>query len=222
MTSGSPPRTAAAPGGYPPTGRRCSYPRFSRDGTRIAWTSWRDGDPEVYTADTEGNAAGRLTYWGDARTRVTGWTGAGEVLAVSAAGQPESFLTWRMRSRSKAPQRAGCRSARSPTWPWNRRSRRCCTARMNTEPAFLEALPGRHPRPAVDQQRSRPSFTRVLAAWAASWPPRCCPGPAVLPVRPRGRPATSTRPRWTVSGQTGIPTTMACTCVNSPRPGVIV
>ena len=45
-------------------------------------------------ADAEGNDAGRLTYGSDARTRVTGWTGAGEVLAVSATGQPETYLTW--------------------------------------------------------------------------------------------------------------------------------
>ncbi len=65
-----------------------SYPRFSRDGTRIAWTSWRDGSPEVYLTDTEGGAAVRLTYWGDPQTRVTGWTAGGEILALSAAGQP--------------------------------------------------------------------------------------------------------------------------------------
>jgi tricorn protease len=66
-----------------------SYPRFSRDGARIAWTSWRDGNPEVYSADTYGSTtAGRLTWWGDPMTRVTGWTAAGEVLAVTAAGQP--------------------------------------------------------------------------------------------------------------------------------------
>ena len=69
-----------------------SYPRFSRDGARIAWTSWRDGNPEVHTADPDGNAAGRLTYLSDAGTRVTGWTRDGEVLAVSAAGQPASYL----------------------------------------------------------------------------------------------------------------------------------
>jgi tricorn protease len=40
-----------------------SHPRFSRDGARIAWTSWRDGDPEVYTAGTDGSTtAGRLTW----------------------------------------------------------------------------------------------------------------------------------------------------------------
>jgi tricorn protease len=65
-----------------------SFPRFSRDGSRVAWTSWRDGNPEVYAADPEGGDATRLTYWGDSQTRVTGWTAAGEVLAISSAGQP--------------------------------------------------------------------------------------------------------------------------------------
>src|SRR5690242_1335549 len=65
-----------------------SYPRFSRDGSQVAWTSWRDGSPEVYAAGTEGSAATRLTYWGDPATRVAGWTAAGEVLAVTAANQP--------------------------------------------------------------------------------------------------------------------------------------
>jgi tricorn protease len=65
-----------------------SYPRFSRDGSQVAWTSARDGSPEVYAADTGGTAVTRLTYWGDPATRVTGWTAAGEVLAVTAAGQP--------------------------------------------------------------------------------------------------------------------------------------
>jgi tricorn protease len=81
----------------PPTGGRAwrfssdnvpvSYPRFSRDGTRVAWTSWRDGAPEVYTADTEGSHATRRTYWGDPRTRVTGWSHDGEILVISAAAQ---------------------------------------------------------------------------------------------------------------------------------------
>ena len=65
-----------------------SYPRFSRDGTRVAWTSSRDGNPEVYCAEVDGSTAARLTYWGDPQTRVTGWTAAGEVLAVTAANQP--------------------------------------------------------------------------------------------------------------------------------------
>ena len=65
-----------------------SYPRFARDGSRMAWTSWRDGNPEVYSAEVDGSTAARLTYWGDPQTRVTGWTATGEVLAVTAANQP--------------------------------------------------------------------------------------------------------------------------------------
>ena len=65
-----------------------SYPRFARDGSKIAWTSWREGSPEVYCAEVDGSTAARLTYWGDPQTRVTGWTTAGEVLAITAANQP--------------------------------------------------------------------------------------------------------------------------------------
>ncbi|MEP7026242.1 MAG: peptidase S41, partial [Actinomycetota bacterium] len=36
----------------------------------------------------------RLTYWGDPQTRVTGWTPGGDVLAVSATGQPFAQLGW--------------------------------------------------------------------------------------------------------------------------------
>ncbi len=71
-----------------------SYPRFSRDGTSVAWTSWRDGGPEVYLADVGGSAATRLTHFSDDRTRVTGWTARGEVLAVSAVGEPKRHFTW--------------------------------------------------------------------------------------------------------------------------------
>ena len=75
-------------------GAQVSHPRFSREGTRIAWTSWRDGSPEVYVADPEGSAAARLTYWGDSRTRMVGWTSGGEVLAVTAAGQSGTQFSW--------------------------------------------------------------------------------------------------------------------------------
>jgi tricorn protease len=69
-------------------GAPVGYPRFSPDGTKIAWTSSRDSGPEVYLAGTDGGDPVRLSYWGDRATEVSGWTPAGEVLAVSAAGQP--------------------------------------------------------------------------------------------------------------------------------------
>jgi tricorn protease len=69
-------------------GAPVGYPRFSRDGSQVAWTSRRDGAPEVYTASIEaGGQPTRRTYWGDSHTRTTGWTTAGEVLVVTAAGQ---------------------------------------------------------------------------------------------------------------------------------------
>ena len=71
-----------------------SHPRIARDGTMIAWTSRRDGPPEVYLAGVDGGNQRRLTYWSDAQTRVCGWSPDGAVLAVTAARQPFSHFTW--------------------------------------------------------------------------------------------------------------------------------
>ncbi|HXW45734.1 MAG TPA: PDZ domain-containing protein, partial [Streptosporangiaceae bacterium] len=68
-----------------------SWPRLSGDGGLVAWTGVRDGCGEVYLAGVDGGASRRLTYWGEARTRVTGWDPGGEVLAVTSAGLPFSF-----------------------------------------------------------------------------------------------------------------------------------
>jgi len=70
-----------------------SHPRVSRDGTMIAWTSERDGPPEVRLAGLDGADARRLTYWGDPYTRTCGWTPDGQVLAVTAAAQPFRHFT---------------------------------------------------------------------------------------------------------------------------------
>jgi tricorn protease len=93
-------------------GAIAAYPRFSPDGTRLAWTSDRDGPPEVYLtgvrpaagtgparddATAPGGTAGtvtRLTWWADGATRTVGWTGDGQVLAISAADQPARHFTW--------------------------------------------------------------------------------------------------------------------------------
>ena len=59
---------AAADGGraWPLTvdGAGVSYPRFSPDGTRLAWTSACDGAPEVYLAGTDGGDPSRLDLLG--------------------------------------------------------------------------------------------------------------------------------------------------------------
>ncbi|HXP55961.1 MAG TPA: PDZ domain-containing protein, partial [Streptosporangiaceae bacterium] len=75
-------------------GTAVSYPRLSPDGRQVAWTTSRDQASEVYVSGVDGTGYRRLTWWGDDRTRVTGWNADGEVLAASAAGQPAGFLTW--------------------------------------------------------------------------------------------------------------------------------
>lgn len=71
-----------------------SLPRISPDGTTVAWTSTRDGAPEVHIAPVDGGPSRRLTHWGSRQTRVRGWTPEGRVLAISAQGQAGSRRTW--------------------------------------------------------------------------------------------------------------------------------
>lgn len=71
-----------------------NHPRISPDGTTLAWTSTRDGAPEVYTAPVDGGPSRRLTHWGSRRTQVRDWTPDGEVLAISAAGRHSTRHSW--------------------------------------------------------------------------------------------------------------------------------
>ncbi|WP_328538859.1 S41 family peptidase [Streptomyces sp. NBC_00344] len=74
--------------------RPVDHPRISPDGRWVAWTSTRDGAPEVHLAPADGGPSKRLTYWGDARTSVRGWTPEGEVLAISTYGQASLRRSW--------------------------------------------------------------------------------------------------------------------------------
>ncbi|MFD8597446.1 PDZ domain-containing protein [Kitasatospora sp. NPDC059646] len=68
--------------------------RFSPDGRTLAWTSGRDGAPEVHVVPVAGGQARRLTYWGSPYTAVVGWTGDGRPIAISTAGQETIRRTW--------------------------------------------------------------------------------------------------------------------------------
>ncbi|MFJ8310566.1 MULTISPECIES: S41 family peptidase [unclassified Streptomyces] len=73
---------------------KIGHPRFSPDGSQIAYTTWRSLDPEIHLAPVTGGAARRLGYWGSSDTRVCGWTPDGHILAVSSHGQPFSYFSW--------------------------------------------------------------------------------------------------------------------------------
>ncbi|MFB6557116.1 peptidase S41, partial [Streptomyces sp. NPDC056405] len=78
---------------------RVGHPRFSPDGTQIAFTTWRSLDPEIHLVPVAGGPARRLTYWGSTDARVCGWTppdhdGQAQILAVSSHGQPFSYYSW--------------------------------------------------------------------------------------------------------------------------------
>ncbi|MET8883021.1 S41 family peptidase [Streptomyces rubiginosohelvolus] len=77
---------------------RVSHPRFSPDGTSIAYTTWRTLDPEIHLAPVDGGPARRLTYWGSTDARVCGWSPdpgeACQILAVSSHNQPFSYFSW--------------------------------------------------------------------------------------------------------------------------------
>ena len=69
-------------------------PRLSATASLIAWTSWRDGLPEIYLASTDGGGAARVSYWSNSATRLRGWSPDGDLLATTAAGQPFQHYTW--------------------------------------------------------------------------------------------------------------------------------
>jgi tricorn protease len=66
---------------------RALYPRYSPDGTMIAFSARDEGPLEVYVMPAAGGPARRLTYMG-ATAFVCGWSPAGEVLFSSSAAKP--------------------------------------------------------------------------------------------------------------------------------------
>jgi tricorn protease len=73
---------------------KTGHPRFSPDGTTIAYTSWRSLVPEIHVVPVDGGPGRRLTYWGSPDTQVCGWDPGGTILAVASHGEPFSYFTW--------------------------------------------------------------------------------------------------------------------------------
>ncbi|MFE1927852.1 S41 family peptidase [Streptomyces asoensis] len=78
---------------------KAGHPRFSPDGSEIAYTSWRSLVPEIHLVPVDGGPGRQLTYWGSSDTQVRGWTppdqdGTSDILAVASHGEPFSYFTW--------------------------------------------------------------------------------------------------------------------------------
>jgi tricorn protease len=68
--------------------------KFSPDGTRVAWTSSRDGHWEVMVLALDEGATSRLTYWGHPTTKLLGWADDDTLLVASAAGEANGRQTY--------------------------------------------------------------------------------------------------------------------------------
>lgn len=68
-------------------------PRFSPDGSKIAWASSKDSGFEIHVTDLDGSAR-RLTYFGSASTSLLGWYDDGSVIVSTAARTHERFVTF--------------------------------------------------------------------------------------------------------------------------------
>src|SRR5262245_8902369 len=74
------------------------YPRFSPDGSMLAFVGREEGPEEVYVMPADGGAGQRLTYHG-ARCAVTGWDPDGHIVYASDECQPFDGYRWLHRVR---------------------------------------------------------------------------------------------------------------------------
>ena len=69
-------------------------PKFSPDGTRLAWQVVQGGAPEIVTANVDGGEFRQLTFWGSQSTRMKGFDAAGRVIATTSVEQEDNRLRW--------------------------------------------------------------------------------------------------------------------------------
>jgi tricorn protease len=70
-----------------------NFPRFSPDGSQIAFTGRDDGPAEVYVMDSAGGIPERRTWLGAPLTRVAGWSKDGKSIVYSSDAS-KAFMKW--------------------------------------------------------------------------------------------------------------------------------
>ena len=89
-----------------------SFPVFSPDGSKIAFTSRDEGHSEAWVMDAEGGSPTRLTFMG-AHTQVVGWSRNGKRVIVSTDWQQPfvgNFPSTRRVRGGDRPQLGGSRA----------------------------------------------------------------------------------------------------------------
>ncbi|WP_194925370.1 S41 family peptidase [Catenulispora pinisilvae] len=69
-------------------------PLLSPDGSRLAWTSAREGVVEAFALPVDGGPTNRLTYWGHPRTEAIGWASPDEVIVRGWGGHGHRFYNF--------------------------------------------------------------------------------------------------------------------------------
>jgi Tol biopolymer transport system component len=96
--------TAFEPEKFISSSRRDAFPRYSPDGSRIAFTSERSGNRESWLCDSEGNNPQQLTFFGGPPAQVPDWSPDGRWICFSA--RPEGNVDiYVVRSEGGAPRR---------------------------------------------------------------------------------------------------------------------
>ncbi|HTU81536.1 MAG TPA: hypothetical protein VMF61_05375, partial [Candidatus Acidoferrales bacterium] len=83
----------------------CTFPRLSPDGSRIAFVSTDDGNPEIYVMPATGGQPRRLTFLGATQAAVSGWSADGSEIVFVA--NPVAWYEGEMRPFAVAADGSG-------------------------------------------------------------------------------------------------------------------